>query len=295
MKDFGQKSFYSYVLDHKPGFFLSWFLYRLFQKVRFDEGVKEDLRQMNRKGTVVYAIKYRGQLDYLLYHYNFRKKRLPYPKIAFDLNISLFLPLTKFFKVLVSQLSSLFRYGRLPSPYQSGFYRDTIQKGTASLIFLVDPKGFIRHFIHAEKDHLQFLLETQKEMDRPIFIVPQLILYKKTPEKDYSNLMHILFGFKDHPGFIRKIVLFLRNYQRAIIDFGRPLDLQTYLKNQPPERPLYDMAAEIRKMFIESIDGQKRIVLGPIMKSRQQIKEIVLMDPKVKKILKVLPLVTPKN
>ncbi|MBW1769256.1 MAG: 1-acyl-sn-glycerol-3-phosphate acyltransferase, partial [Deltaproteobacteria bacterium] len=245
--------------------------------------MKEDLRQMNRKGTVVYAVKYRGQLDYLLYHYNFRKKRLPYPKIAFDLNISLFLPLTKYFKVIVSQLSSLFRYGRLPSPYQSGFYKDAIQNGTTSLIFLVDPKGFIRHFIHAEKDHLQFLLETQKEMDRPIFIVPQLILYKKTPEKDYSNLMHIFFGFKDHPGFIRKIVLFLRNYQLSIIDFGRPLDLKTYLKDQPPTRPLYDMAAEIRQMLIESIDGQKRVVLGPIMKSRQQIKEIVLMDPKVKK------------
>ena len=285
MKDFEQKTFYSYVLDHKPRFFLSWFLYRLFQKVSIDENMKEDLRQMNRKGTVVYAIKYRGQLDYLLYHYNFRKKRLPYPKIAFDLNISLFLPLTKFFKVFISQFSSLFRYGRLPSPYQSGFYKDAIQKGTASLIFLVDPKGFIRHFIHAEKDHLQFLLETQKEMERPIFIVPQLILYKKTPEKDYTNLMHIFFGLKDQPGFIRKIVLFLRNYQRAIIDFGRPLDLKTYLKNQPHTRPLYDMAAEIRQMLIESIDMQKRVVLGPIMKSRQQLKEIVLMDPKVKKTI----------
>ena len=285
MKDFGQKTFYSTVLDHKPGFFLSWFLYRLFQKVRIDENMKEDLRQMNRKGTVVYAVKYRGQLDYLLYHYNFRKKRLPYPKIAFDLDISLFLPFTKLMKVLASQVSSLFRYGRLPNPFQSGFYKNTIQKGTASLIFLVDPKGFIRHFIHAEQDHIQFLLEIQKEMERSIFIVPQLILYKKTPEKDYTNLSHIFFGLKDKPGFIRKIVLFLRNYQRAVIDFGRPLDLKAYLENQPPTRPFDDMAVEIRQMLIESIDVQKRVVLGPIMKSRQQLKEIVLMDPKVTKTI----------
>ena len=90
MKPVRQKISYPYVLDHKPRFFLGWFLYRLFQRVRLDESMKERLKWMHKEGTVVYAIKYRGRLDYLLYHYNFRRRRLPYPKIAFDLNISIF-------------------------------------------------------------------------------------------------------------------------------------------------------------------------------------------------------------
>jgi len=240
--------------------------------------MKEDLKQMGREGTVVYAIKYRGHLDYLLYHYNFRRKRLPYPKVAFDLNMSLLLPFKDLLKVVISQLSSLFRYGRFPNPYQSGFYKKVIQSRTTSLIFLVDPKGFVRHFIHAEKDHLQFLLETQKDMDRPIFIVPQLVLYKKTPERDPSSLGSIFFGFRDNPGVIRKTALFFRHHRRAFIDFGRPLDLKAYLENQPPSRPFLDMAVEIREMLIESIDKQKRVTLGPIMKTRHQLKENVLMD-----------------
>jgi len=283
-----EKTLYPYVLDHKPGFFLNWLLYRLFKRVSLSESMKEDLKQMHRKGTVVYAIKYRGQLDYLLYHYNFRRKRLPYPTIAFDLNISMYLPLTHFVKVMVSQLSFLLHHGRLPSPYHSGFYEKAIQQGTTSLIFLVDPKGFIRHFIHEEKDHLQFLLDIQKNMDRPIYIVPQLVLYKMTPERDYSSLTGIFFGFKDHPGVIRKIVLFFRHNRRAFIDFGRPLDVKAYLKNQPPTRPLHDMAAEIRQMLINSIDKQKRVILGPIMKSRQQIKESVLTDERVTKEINIL-------
>ena len=245
--------------------------------------MKEDLKRMHREGTVVYAIKYRGQLDYLLYHYNFRRKRLPYPKIAFDLNISMILPFTHLVKIIISQISSLFRYGHLPNPYQTGFYKNAIQEGITSLIFLVDPKGFVRKFVHAEKDHLQFLLETQKEMDRPIFIIPQLILYKMTPEKDYTNLTNIFFGFKDKVGFIRKIVLFFRYNRRAFIDFGRPLNLKSYLENQPSTKSIHDMAVEIRQMLIESIDKQKRVILGPIMKSRQQLKEIVLMDQSVRK------------
>ena len=92
MNSFDGKTHYPYVLDHKPGFFLTWFLYRLFKKVDLDENAKEGLKQMQKEGTVVYSIKYRGQLDYLLCHYNFRKRRLPYPKVAFDLNIPCYYP-----------------------------------------------------------------------------------------------------------------------------------------------------------------------------------------------------------
>ena len=281
MKKKRVKIYYPSVLDHKPGFFLGLFLYRLFKRVSVDESMMEDLKLMHKEGTVVYAIKYQGKLDYLLYHYNFRRRRLPYPKIAFDLNMSMILPFTQVVRIVFSHLASLFRYGRFPSPYKSGFYKNALQQGTTSLMFLIDPKGFIRHFIHSEKDQVQFLLETQKEMDRPIFIVPQLVLYKKTPEKDYSSLTDIFFGYKDHPGIIRKIVMFFRHNRKAIIDFGRPLNLKAYLEQQPSETPLHVMAAGIRQLLIESIDSQKRIILGPIMKSRQQFKEIVLMDEKV--------------
>lgn len=269
------------MLDHKPGFFLSWFLYRLFKLVRFDENMTGDLKQMHREGTVVYAMKYRGHLDYLLYHYRFRRGRLPYPKIAFDLNMSLVLPLSQLIRVLKSHLAYFFKKGRLPSPYETGFFKDAIQQGTSSIICLVDPKGFEKRFIHAEKDHLHFLMETQKSMERPVYIVPLLILYKKTPEKDYSNLLDIFFGFKDKPGFIRKIGLFFRHHRQAFIDFGRPLNLKGYMESQPESRPAEELTSEIRQMLIESIDGQKRVILGPIMKSRQQLKEKVLRDRQI--------------
>jgi len=277
--------YYPYILDHKPGFFLGWFLYRLFKKVNIDENMKETLKQMQRIGIVVYANKYRGLLDYLLYHYAFRRRRLPYPKIAFDMNISLILPLRKLFEVIHSQVSSFLRHGKIPSPYKTGFYERAIKRRTPALISLVDPRGFIKSFVFSEKDHLQFLLETQKQIDRPIFIVPQLILFTRTPEKNYATLINTLFGYKDHTGLVRKIILFFRYYRTTVIDFGRPLDLKAYLETQPPSRPLDDMAMEIRQLLIESIDNQKRIILGPIMKSKQELKEIVLKDEKINNLI----------
>ena len=281
MKRSDKEILYPYFLDDKPRFLLGWLLYTLFRRAKVDESAKEGLMQLQKEGTVVYATKYRGHLDYLLYHYNLRRRRLPYPKIAFDLNMSLLLPVTRFFRVLFSQLSFFYRSGKLPSPYQTSFYGTAMQDGTPSLIFLIDPKRFISRFIHAEKDHLQFLLETQKNLDRPIFIVPQLILYDTSVEKDYETLTDILFGYRDYPSVIRKILMFAKHRGEAFIDFGQPLDLKAYLQSQPSDRPLHAMVTEIRDALIESIDSRKRVILGPIMKSRQQLKEMVLMDPRV--------------
>ena len=118
-------------------------------------------------------------------------------------------------------------------------------------------------------------------MDKPIFIVPQLILYKAAPEKEHPSLLDIFFGFRDKPGIIRKIVLFFRHNRRAFIDFGTPLNLKVYMEAQGPDKSLEQMAIDIRQMLVDRIDKQKRIILGPVMKSVQQQKEIVLKDPHI--------------
>jgi glycerol-3-phosphate O-acyltransferase len=281
MKSNHKKSFYPYEFDQKPGFFLTWFLYRLFKYVQFETNVSEDLKQMHRQGTVVYAMKYKGFLDYLLYHYRFRRSRLPYPKISFDMNISLLLPVFQFIRVLKYYISFLFRMGKPPNPFSTGFFKSAIEQGTTFLICLINPKGFQRHFIHAEKDYFHFILETQKDIERPVYLVPLLLIYQKAPEKQHTSLGDIFFGYKDKPGLIRKIALFFRHHRKAFIDFGRPLDLKTYLESQPEDRPMGQVASEIRQMLIESINMQKRIILGPVMKSRQQTKEIVLQDKEI--------------
>ncbi|MBN2061543.1 MAG: 1-acyl-sn-glycerol-3-phosphate acyltransferase [Deltaproteobacteria bacterium] len=281
MSDVNEEILYPYVLDYKPKLFFNWILYQLFKRVDIDNSMKNSLKEMQRKGTVVYASKYKGLLDYILYHDVYRRKRLPYPKITFDLNLSLALPFSRLIRVLLSQTSCFVKYGKIPSPYTTGFYKKAIQQKKVALISLIDPKSFIKSFIYARKDHLQFLIETQKDMEMPIFIVPQLTLLQKDPEKEDKSLSSMIFGYRDHMSVFRKIALFFRNYCRAYIDFGKPLNLKEYLENQPPSRPIEDMASELRQMLIERIDNQKRIILGPIMKSRQQLKEMVLTDKKV--------------
>jgi glycerol-3-phosphate O-acyltransferase len=277
---------FPYEVDFKPSFFLSSLLYRLFKRTHVDKNAIEKLRQLHRQGTVVYAIKYAGRLDFLLYHFRFRIARMPFPKMAFDLNMSLVLPFSRLLRIIRYQVRFILKNGHFPSPYETGFYRKNMEQGITSLISLVDPKGFSRRFIHAQKDNLSFLLEFQKKSDRPIYIVPLLVLYKKTPEKEFSRLFDIFFGFKDQPGTLRKIVLFFRHNRRAVIDFGPPLDLKAFLQCGNSGESHTAWISGLRSDLITRIDEQKRVILGPIMKSHQQLKEIVLNDPEIEGTVK---------
>jgi len=163
--------------------------------------------------------------------------------------------------------------------------RDAVKNGTTSLLCLVDPKGFKQKFVYEEPDPFRVLIEIQKGMDSPIFLVPQLVVYRLTPQKERSAIFDLLFGYRDNPGALRKVVLFFMHHRRAFIDFGEPLDLKSYLENQSEDRAADETAAEIRHLLIERIDRQKRIILGPVMKSRQQLKERVLTDRKLKEAI----------
>ncbi len=269
---------FPYFFDYKPVFLLGWYFYRLFKKVKLDENIKDSLKEMQREGTIVYAIKYRGILDFLLYHFAMRMRRLPYPKVAFGMNLSLVLPIGNFFKVFFSQVSAYLRYGKIPSPYSTGFYGEAVKEKIPSLVSLLDPSGFTKAFLKSEINNLHFILEQQKKTETPIFIVPQLILFKRSPEKEGFRLRDIFFGFKDNLGAIRKVILFFRYSGSTFIDFAEPVNLKTYLQGQSPEKPMDQITLELKEELIKRIDSQKRIILGPIMKSRQQLKETVLQD-----------------
>jgi len=269
----------SCILDFRPGFFLGWFLYKLFGRVQIDERPRQHLRQIQREGTLVYVTKYPGQLDFLLYHYRLRKSRLPYPRIGLDINAALFMPISALLRAAKFYVSFLFKPHRPPSPCRDVLLDEALQKGVPVLLGLLDPKRFRRQFIEAGKEPLTWLFEIQGKQQRPIYIVPSLVLYKQAPERNPRGLLATIFGYRENPGPIRKIFLFLRHRGRAFIDFGSPIDLKTLLERaKQSELDLAELASRTRESIIEAIDSQKRAITGPVIRSRQEIKEKVLRD-----------------
>jgi len=269
---------YPYVLDSKPGFFLGWLLYKLFSRVKYRPEMREQLRKLGRQGVIVYAIKHRGALDYLLYHYRFLGDRIPYPRIAFDLNMILWLPLRRAFGIAGYYIGNWLRGRKPDDPYTSGYFREKVKLGTTSLLFLVDEKGFSRRFMHSIEHPIVMLMKIQKELDRPIFLVPLTYVYELKPEKQKLSLLDLFFGSKDNPGTFRKVVLFFRYFRRAFIDVGPFVNLGEHLPQEWSPETVREAGRDLCDKLLDHIDRQRRVVLGPQLKTRQQFRELVLDD-----------------
>jgi len=120
MKPSDKEILYPYVLEDKPRFLLGWVLYALFRRAKVDENAMEGLKQLQQEGTVVYATKYRGHLDYLLYHFNLMRRRLPYPESPLISTCLCFTRQSLFQGPLLS-LSYFYRSGKFPSLTKRAF------------------------------------------------------------------------------------------------------------------------------------------------------------------------------
>jgi glycerol-3-phosphate O-acyltransferase len=273
-------------LTVKPTFSspLRGILYKLASKATFLESQQRLLQEMEEQGYLVYACKYRSQLDFFFLCSRLSQAGLQPPVFAFDTRPLLWLHFVKAIRLLVSFLRHYLKEGGFPNPYQTGDYRELVLAEEPSVLFLVGKTGYYRRVGLIEQDPLHLLVDIQRATEKPIILVPTLIFHGKAPEKQHKGIVDIFFGDKERPGKLRKLFSFLRNYRNNILETAEPLNLKVWLEDQPNlDSSKTGLAFLLRRDLIDRIDRHRRVVTGPIMKSRWEIKEMVLHNNDLQK------------
>ena len=259
-------------------------LYKLASKATLLESQQRLLQEMEEQGYLVYACKYRSQLDLLFLCARLSQAGLQPPMFAFDTRPLLWLHFVKAIKLLFSFLHHYLKEGGFPNPYQTGDYRELVLAQEPSVIFLVGKTGYYRRVGLIEQDPLHLLVDIQRASDKPIILVPTLIFHGKAPEKQHKGIVDVFFGDKERPGKLRKLFSFLRNYKNNILEIAEPLNLKVWLEDQPNlDSSKTGLAFLLRRDLIDRIDRHRRVVTGPIMKSRWEIKDMVLHNNDLQK------------
>jgi glycerol-3-phosphate O-acyltransferase len=259
-------------------------LNKLAGKATFLESQQRLLKEMEEKGYVIYASKYRSQLDFLFFSARLSQDGFRPPVFAFDTRPLFWFPTSKVIRLLASFLRHYLKEGRFPNPYQSGDYRDLILAKEPSVLFLVGKTGYYRRVGLIEQDPLHMLIDIQRGMEEPIILVPSLIFHGKAPEKQHKGIVDVFFGDKERPGRLRKLLSFLKNYKNNILEIAEPLNLKDWLTNQVNlDSSKTGLAFQLRRELVDRIDRHRRVVTGPIMKSRWEIKEMVLHNTDLQK------------
>ncbi len=221
-----QNDRFGYALQGKPKFLLRPWIEKLIAKTVMPEDQQRLLDEFSQRGTVVYAIKYRSQLDLVYLTLRLYQLGLPAPGFVYDLHPYAWQPRWYAIKIMVFHFYQMLRRWRLPNPDTSGYYKEKILSNVPGLLFLLGEKGYYQRTVLAGDDPLQQLFQIQKEHDRPIFVVPAVLLYTRDPGKERRGLWETFLGHREYPGPIRKLLSFFRGYATAVLEIGEPLDLQ---------------------------------------------------------------------
>ncbi len=275
----GHEYHYAGYLPSRPGFLLRFTLDPFFSRVTVNPKYLERLQELAHQGAVVYALKYRSHLDFLFFNRRYQKLGARAPEVSFDLNLWMWQPFSHLLQIIITALNYFTRRRSWPNPFQDGYFKRTLEENRGSLMFLVDPVGFRQRFLKPREDPIRHLLEIQAQLDFPIFVIPQMVMYEKDPEKEFKGLFQLFFGDSENPGKLRKLGLCFLKSRQAVVEVAEPVNLKEVLATAPQEGRLRELAQEIRRELIRRIDLKRRQITGPVIKSREEFLELTLTDP----------------
>jgi glycerol-3-phosphate O-acyltransferase len=273
-------------LPDKIGLLTTTLLKMLWSGIRINETQSDTLRQLHEKGIVVFANKYVSHFEFLFYYTRYKQLKLPYPQIGFYYRFLFWQPLSRILRVTISRVDYFLRHFSRPDPFKSGHIREELANGRSGLISLIDSKGFNRRFVKAKTDPIQYLIEAQREIDRPIFIVPQLMFFSNKPQRSETTLIDILFGSEENPGRLRRLLTLIRNPKKVFVEIPDPINLDEFLSwPEIQKMNIVQQAATLRRHLISVINRHRQSIIGPVLKSRVELKESILTDQRVQRFV----------
>lgn len=275
----GHRDYYSCCLPKESAFLSSLILNSLYSHVHISPTQAAFLKNLARKGTIVFVSKYKSSFEYLFYHLRYKEAGIPFPEIGFEYRIFLWQKISRLLRIVVSHVDYFLRNRNLQNPYESGFFKRQMEAGSAVFLSLVDSKGFYRRFVKAKQDPLKFLIEVQRTIDRAIFIVPQWLLFSKRPHRPPRSLVDIVFGSEENPGRLRRWAVILRAPQKAFVEISDPLNLKEFLEEpENQDRNLEQLSFDLRNRLLEHMDRHRQSITGPVLKTRVELKELILRN-----------------
>jgi len=243
----------------------------IFNRVNLDDESKLIVNEYKDKGAVVYASM---QSTYTsLFILKNALKRASLPELTLGLGFVPYSYQKIFF--FFSWIKSLYR--RFFNQKEDHFitnaeYIESTIKNDSIAFAMLSRTNFLRRYVKIKTDAIEYLLELQKKSDSPIFIFPQVIYWNMNPEKPSSIFASDAVGDR---GLISGWLTIWKSTTPAFIRVGSPINLKEELASCE-STDIKHISRQIRNKILEIYNYEKRTIIGPQIKSQQEMMEKVL-------------------
>lgn len=269
------------------GFFY-WFsgIWIFFRRLKLSEESAEIIREAAQKGTVVYAMRSRSQVDYFALNRELMRNELPLSTFCTGVSTLSIRPVFSAIAVQFKRMMRFFRRGRMKHPVTSGWLSNHVAEGNHSTVFLRAPAEWRDLWKPPDwPDPVAAVLEAQNKTETPIQILPVVVVWAQSPERvRKSQALTALLGTEEEPGFFSKLFGVGLGWRTAVVQVGNPVDVKEMVANMADETPRH-RAKALRLMLRRWCFREAQVVRGPRKKSHRRMRYQVLHSAPIRELI----------
>lgn len=254
---------------------------RPFKMVIADSDSIAALKAEAERATIVYISKPVGQFEYNYFNDLFLKEDLPLAAYSNAITLRRFMKWKTFWASVKQGLTEIGEKGRPSDPLEDGRLAQMIADGKSAFITiwpseLADDGLYLTGPVRT----LTAIIEAGRKSARPVSLIPLEFLWSKRPAKTRLSDFDLVFGEKERPGSLRRLVHFWRNYMtHAEVSIGDPIDLGSFVQWEGGDD--LRIAARLRGFLIGAMGAQRRTITGPPVRPRSWFVNEVTSDEKL--------------
>jgi glycerol-3-phosphate O-acyltransferase len=245
----------------------------------------ERVRQLASQGSMIYVMRYRSAIDYLLVNVVLQREGLPLARWAPGLS-------TAWWRPIGDTIHSLMRRERRAPESDAVVCARLVAAGEPVLLFMRSRTvaGRRRRALAAARLGPQFLREVVRAAaaaPRPAFLVPVAIFRGTRFHKRESRFATLLYSVQEAPGEAKRLFTYLWNAGQTQLTLGREINLHRFIdehRREGEERSARRLA-RVLQIFLYR---EERVVLGPTLLPRRVVRENVLRDPELARLTRRL-------
>jgi len=247
-------------LKREFGPFARAFAGRFFESSRLPAEAVDSLSALSAQGEVVHVMRSAGTLNFLWLAYQLLLHALPPLRAAIGLHWCFWSP----FRRLFHEGTIAQRLGR------------ALDAGASALVFLREPSGWIPT-LEPKDDPFFALVARARQATRPLYLVPELFLWRNRARNLRPTIRDLLFGDAEAPGILASAVGFLLYHRNAFVRIGKPIDLTAFVRDNPEASDAV-IVRKVRGSLFQHLARETRSIVGPPRKQRSRVIEEVLRD-----------------
>ena len=268
----------------------------MFSHVRMDPEAIERIRSLAARGSVVYVMRYRSLVDFLLIAFILLRERLPLPEFVSDIPTLLLRPLQEIVAVLRQRVRTARMGGKeLRHVEDRDRCQRLVSQGRPVLIFMRSRAGGMGLLegrraavtrVRSGTDYLREIVHVGTS-GQPVFLVPVAVMRGRGFRRRESKLAMLVYSVQEAPGELKRLLSLLWNARETTITVGKEIPLSEFMQRyrQEKEERIVRRLARALQIFLHR---EERVVLGPTLLPKRTVRQLVIQDDELRELIRRL-------